>query len=202
MNSDLVLKYLNENFADNDLLISKLLCEVDFRKGSFYTLFPSGIEERKIYEFESGGICPFRDSDEDEKSSIDINDELKVIIKEDLLNEESQNSIWIFEDALRKISLNMKNQEFFYENHLIYNMKDSVFYIIQKETSTLENISRCVDNTNIVWYYISILTMTPSNLYFGNELTEDQITFCCRNTKKLVFGAYDGEGYIFWEKKS
>lgn len=187
-----VIDYLSKRFESYNYLISKFLKECDFTKGQFYTLFPAGVKEKQLYDFESGGILQVNDNSEDSLKW------LSRIIQDDL----NKNAvlIWLFEDALRNASDDKKSLDFFYNNKLIYLKDDKVFYIVDKENSSFENIYNCVDNTNIIWYYISILTVCPQNLSFGKQLSNDQITFCCINTKKLIFGAYDMEGYIFWEK--
>lgn len=189
-----VLNYLKKRFDPYDYLISRLLKECDFKNGEFYTLFLPGIEENKLYDFESGGILQINDSTEN------IVKQLPMIIQKNFL-ENHEDDIWVFEDALRNVSDNDKSLGFFYENELVYEWNDQVFYIINKNKSSLECISNCIENTSINWYYLSILTKDPHNLSLGRPLSDDQLKFFCVNAKKLVFGAYDAEGYIFWEKK-
>jgi hypothetical protein len=50
-----------------------------------------------------------------------------------------------------------------------------------------------------LWHHVFILTEIANIDEMGKEITLDNIKEFCKNTQLLVIGAYDGEGYVFWE---
>jgi hypothetical protein len=72
-----------------------------------------------------------------------------------------------------------------------------VYFILDKSNSVQE-VLKTIQKSNQVWHFLTVLTRLCNPL--PRELTEKIIDRICDNIEFVVAGAYDGEGYIFWEK--
>ena len=55
--------------------------------------------------------------------------------------------------------------------------------------------------SNAIWHSLCIISENQLNSA-ETILTLEKIKAICMNAKIVIIGAYDGEGYIFWEKAS
>ena len=63
----------------------------------------------------------------------------------------------------------------------------------------LDLVIECLKHSKSFWHSLSVLT-TANLSSIEKRLDFDKIEDRCRQTVLIMVGAYDGEGYVFWEK--
>ena len=90
--------------------------------------------------------------------------------------------------------------DFFRSYRLKY--KEEVYLLINNvEFVSKETILECLQYSNAIWHSLCILTSCSFKGLTGRELSLEKIKEICLKTETIIIGAYDGEGYLFWEKK-
>jgi len=92
------------------------------------------------------------------------------------------------------------HMELFYAYGLSY--ENEVYYLLQKEKISRGAIIECLQNSNTFWHSLCVLSETNFNDVNDNKLTLEKIKEICLNARLIIVGAYDGEGYVFWEKNN
>ena len=174
--------YVRQVLEQSNSLSDALLHLINFSDGHFFTYLPKDVELSDIYQFERGGI-----------SSNTYLEVAKILL--DKVNENSKISC-IIDDVIRKPS--DKNITSFGACSLFLN--DEVYHLITKKMAAVEVIFKCLHETDAIWHSLAVLTEAHLNELSSSDLSVEKIQEICLMTRVLVVGAYDGEGYIFWEK--
>jgi hypothetical protein len=195
------LKYFQENLDNTNILSSKLLEFANFEEGSFFTLLPDNANTNKIYEFEHGGILKqhhtlqVQISEKTSSSQIPtIRDEVAEFILEETTKHRLQ---CIFDDTLRSPADKFKAEilqlfEIFYD--------EEIYYFIKPKQASTNQIKECLKASNSFWHSLCILTHADINIA-SKTLTCEDIKDICTKSDLIILGAYDSEGYIFWESR-
>jgi hypothetical protein len=77
-----------------------------------------------------------------------------------------------------------------------------VYYLLNKENGEVPLIFKCLCRNCGYWHALSILSKIALKDYVGKELEKPILNQICENAQVIIIGAYDGEGYVFWEKKN
>ena len=83
------------------------------------------------------------------------------------------------------------------ENVKMIPYNNEVYYFLDKKNS-MEEIYVTIRKSSEVWHTLFVLTQIDKVLALDSEILDS----ICDNAKFVITGAYDGEGYIFWERKS
>ena len=80
---------------------------------------------------------------------------------------------------------------------------ESVYYSINHEENNSEQIERFLSAADGSWISLILLTSSegielPAN---GGEIDQSSLDLLAKNTEKVLIGAFDGEGYVIWERK-
>lgn len=173
-------------------LSSKIIKGTNFDHGIFFTLLPENASSNKIYDFSCGGILSSLD---DSNTRLMTMDESFSHFINNFLVENSQN-LAVLEHYLAEPT--NKHLEIFGVD--LGFLEDEVYYILRPTTS-ISSIYKAVRMTSQVWHFFAVLT----SFEFCQQLKILQyqdLNSICENVKYLVTSAYDGEGYIFWEKQT
>ncbi len=80
--------------------------------------------------------------------------------------------------------------------------------IMKSKKGLLTSINEMIELNSQLYDVMNILIIGCKDLkclhrYPTNKkmLSQEKLTEICHNTKIIIVGAYDGEGYLFWEKK-
>lgn len=76
-----------------------------------------------------------------------------------------------------------------------------VYYRIAAARANPEIIERCINSSDAIRHYLCLLSKIELNCLDNNSLDLQNIENICRNTNVIIIGAYDGEGYLFWERR-
>ncbi|MBX9839321.1 MAG: hypothetical protein K2X69_13530 [Silvanigrellaceae bacterium] len=57
-----------------------------------------------------------------------------------------------------------------------------------------------MQETNAIWHSLCVLTTSNCEDFSFLSVSKEKIQEICLMTQMIIVGAYDGEGYVFWEK--
>lgn len=198
------MDYIADNLQGTNTLSSELLNTVSFESGCFFTLLPEGSNIERIHEFEVGVVLPqnpeLHYDSQETKSTYSfiptIDDELAQLIHKKL--EKYKTFTCVFDDAMRDTDDTCLN--FFSQKSMLYCYNIEAYYILNYSNASIETTLKCIETSNIVWHFLCLITNYDFNDTKEHKLTPDAIKEACLKIKELIIGAYDREGYIFWEK--
>ena len=200
-----VRDFINFTLTDANTLSSELLGLLDFKKGVFFTLLPEGSNIDKIFQFRYGGILPqnpivtIKGEDHNSRYQItpNIRPELCKLIFNFLTSE--QNAVCIFDDVTLTKDDYTQNI-FFKEFGFLFSQE--IYFLIKNNINLEKNIMECLRLSHSNWHSLCMISEQYPNEADEKTLTQENISHLCLKIKLLILGAYDGEGYIFWEPTS
>ena len=77
--------------------------------------------------------------------------------------------------------------------------RNDVYFLLWKRTKFLKLILESLRASNAFWHSLGVFT-TADFTDVTKDLTLEKIKEICLSTELVMIGAYDGEGYVFWEK--
>lgn len=212
---DKTFPYFKDHIGCGKTLSKKIIEKIDFSQGLFFTLLPENANLNKLYEFSHGEIIPQSSNSEEPFFIEGISQPFHLLLTTDhdlcefikfFLNKQNKNYA-ILESVVSEIddpNINIKNVKLISYNKEIY-------YFLNKKNS-IEEINETVKTTVEFWHFLSVLTTSETKILtpLDNQeldkkpsypLTNKDFDKICDHIKFVIAGAYDGEGYIFWEKK-
>lgn len=178
-------KYFVKKLNKTNTLSTELIEVVDFSLGTFYTLLPEKTRVDEVNEFRRGRIA------------VGVRDFVNIIILEKLTHNYSVSCV--FDD----VATTFRND---YDEPLFlscgFSLEKEVYYILNSSNVNLPLIEDCFNSSNAIWHSLCILTNANLNeILIKKKLEQKKLTEICQKVQMIIVGAYDGEGYIFWEKK-
>lgn len=207
LDPELTWLFFLENLDNANALSIELLNHFKKEKGRFFTLLPKDANLDNLYRFNYGNILPqnpikygsvgsFGSQYYSETPSI-CEDLARVI--SDLLNQD-ENLSCIIDDVIRySTDKEMKNENQEIKNCTAYSGKD-VYYLLNKDNASFPLIVECLNRNRGYWHALSILSEFPFKDYVGKQLEKHIFAQICCNAQMIIIGAYDGEGYVIWER--
>lgn len=177
------LTYFQENLLDTDTLSTQLIKLVNFESGRFFTFYSKNADHKKIYEFQHGGIVG------------SVRQQIKSLLLE--IVKLNNRLCCIFDNAASSIQLVSEDPLFMSCGCTCDN---EVYYKLTNKTGSIDLINRCFFASETGWHSLCVLSETNLDDKIEKKITLKDIESICLNAKLIVLGAYDGEGYIFWEK--
>lgn len=202
LDSNQAISYFLENLENTNNLSSFLLKKIKFNKGRFFTLLPNNANLFNKYNFKEGGILPYQPKKEyvckGEKAFYseipNIRTEVSNFINK-TIKEHSYNCV--VDDVIR-YATDKKLPDIFFE--LGFTRGNEIYYVIQRDSTCPENIMSCLNLSNAFWHSLCILTSAHFDDTLGRTLNDEKLNEICERTQMVILGAYDSEGYLFWEK--
>lgn len=208
LNFEKTLEYVRYNLSGGKTLSSQILKIVDFSKGHFFTLLPHDANAEKIYDFQEGYILPQNPEEEyfidGKRCTYSLIPTLREELTYFLLTKVKldANLSCVFEEVLTLPK--SPHLDFFRKNKLLFIFSDQneVYYLIKNQNAKGAFISKCIQKSNAIWHLLCVVTKSQCpNTDNGNISLEDLVDIC-RNIELIIIGAYDGEGYVFWERST
>ncbi len=184
LNFDLVIAFLKKNLGGTNILSSLLINTVDFKQGEFFAFLPINIDKEHINQFEWGGIRSH------------VRDFTKSMILDKMFS--SDQLCCIFDDVTS--SLPEMRKDSLFANYGLF-CENEVYYLLYGKTTTLKSVTDCFYASNAIWHSLCILTRVNFTVPPDRKISEKNIQEFCENVELILVGAYDEEGYVFWEKK-
>ncbi len=175
-------EYVRGNLGEVNQLSSQFL-KLSVSKGNFYVLLPEGSDTKRIYEFNSGYITSFVDK-EISRYVLDVTKKTPYS--------------YIFDDVTVNASDGFKDE--FSLKYSVF-LNNEVYYLIKKESISEDLFLKCMKASNGIWHSLCLVTEIDFDDMPNKNLDENVIKKFCSNAQLAMIGAYDGEGYIFWERK-
>lgn len=197
--------FIKDNLNKASALSDEILNSVDFAAGRFFTLLPDDSDLDRLYEFEGGVILPQNPIIETEVNGIKSRHSITPTIKDELsefifnkINTNEKLSC-VFDDVLR--SPQSSHLKLFYEKNALFLYENEVIYVIRNYNNDLEFILECIWHSFGLWHSLGVLTETDCfNGISKNIFNLENIKNICKKANTIMVSAYDGEGYVFWEK--
>lgn len=196
------IEYFNFILEGGNTLSKELERVLDFEKGQFFTLLPDNADFSALYEFPGGWILP-QNPTYDQCNEFGrktgsytwiptLNKEIGAFIFDTM---EKNNYVSVFEDVITRPG--KSHLESIDKYGALY-LSEYYCYLTPKNASP-EIIVSVIRESGIIWHTLFILTEINNPENINKEITLENIKEFSENTKLLVLGAYDGEGYVFWE---
>lgn len=194
--------YFIDHIESDKTLSQKLIEKINFNQGIFYTFLPSNADISMIYSFPSGGIIPpipygtitYKIEGVSEnfhpQQVITMDRECSEIIS--TYTKEKEQNCAVIENYM----FDPESPHTPIKNVKMVPYKNEVYYFLDKKNS-IEEIYKTIRKSKEVWHSLFILTRINIPIILNEEIM-NQI---CENVKYVIASAYDGEGYIFWERR-
>lgn len=183
LNSASAYTYFQYSLADTNALSSSLINLVNFKRGNFFTILPEEVDLREIGKFKCGGIAK---GVRDQVSSF--------VIGQLLINSKLS---CIFDDVTSTHRLGY-NDPLFLSYGLTH--EKEIYYLVTQKTASTQLINQCFYASNAIWHSLCVLSEINFTNNIEKKLSSKDIEYICLKAHLIIVGAYDGEGYIFWEK--
>ena len=198
---DRSFKYLREQL-NMGISLSQIMNNLPIENGKVYAFVPQGINEESLYNFSYGGIYPF---DKEELKTTNVirvrNDAKKIILdiieKHIILNEENcclfeypnaaPHDPWVATSGMNFIHLN----------------NEQMFFFFDKRSCEIEKLQEAFSTSHT---YIFLCVLSTLNInehsHFApfKEITDELLSLLVNESSSFFVRAYDGEGYLMWEK--
>lgn len=195
-------RYFIDHIECESALSKKILNEIDFKQGIFFTILPENAILDKLYKFREGEINPPESTGEIHYNKITklpfilqriitMDKELSKFIAKFL--KKNENPCVVIEDVMREPTekdLKIKDVD------LAFNGTE-VYYILKPNTPE-QSIYKAIRKADAIWHFLTVLTHGSN---FLTNLTEENFSTVLSSINYIVTGAYDGEAHIYWEKR-
>lgn len=176
--------FFEENLKRANTLSTMCLKYVNFEEGSFFTFLPASIEAQKIHAFSNGG------------TNSNLHEKISSIIT-NKMNENYSLSV-VFDDTIMKYKNGYKD-EFFLTCGSFY--QDEIYYILNYKKASPILLDECLSASfDGFWHSLCLLTLHNFEGKKMVELDKSDLKSICEKATTVIVGAYDAEGYVFWEK--
>ncbi len=196
--------YLREHLASGASLSNTVLNEVDLHKGSFFTILPQNAALERLYHFEHGGIIPAQPYGHTKHYAKGLKKwilprEIETVRPEvgrfiyQFITTEPQRYV-LMEDAITKAG----DPHLSIEHVQLALCGEDVYYLLQR-TNSLDEVLYTFARVSHSWHSLAILASGEATQL--SQLSQKDLSHCCTQAAYIIIGAYDGEGYLFWERK-
>ena len=188
------IKFYLEQTLESVNALSNILLTIDLKQGHFFTFLPAQMNLREILNLESGLSCYAINIENNIQFIPDRIEPVEFILSKTSLNS-SLNCIFDAVNHSPQDGYFQKNPD----NYLVH-FQDEVYYFLRNHQISSPLVARYLHNSKAFWH--SICVLTEANLESSQiELSLDFLEQVGLKTKIILIGAYDGESYIYWEKK-
>ncbi|MBU0455439.1 MAG: hypothetical protein ABIH77_02160 [Pseudomonadota bacterium] len=191
--------YIEEHLAAGGMLSEIMIHRLNLNLGDVYTILPRDAHIKQIDRYKAGGIL--NDAGLPKGQSWEQVPNLDEYFSKFIFDylSSSDDSYCLIEDVLAYSS--DKNIEINGSSLLVHNK--SITYFLGA-TSELEVVLNVVKQCKTAWHFVGILARGDVFNIVKNttiQISDNQLKTLCRNIQVLLLGAYDGEGYLCWERK-
>jgi hypothetical protein len=196
------LEYFSDRI-DGGNILSKILQEtIELDSGVFFTLVADGSDLEGIYEFKYGGFLPQNPiikylNNAGQVCSYSEIPTIDAELSQLIFNVMQNNTVsCLFDDITREPTDRSLHDSI---DTYKYVSGNEVYYLLNQQDSTAEKIRLCLRTSNAFWHSLCVLSSAaihPAN----RTLSESMFKELCMHAQLVFVGAYDREGYVFWER--
>lgn len=197
------LKYVHKCLAGVSVFSDSADKLIDFNDGIFFTLLPVNIDLKKLYDFGSGGILEQNIIEEifvlDKKMKGQQIPNIQAEIGELICNLiSSSNKLSCLIDDYNSQPDDLRDDELFRVFGIYF--ANEVYYRFGRTSDSVECIEKSLERSNTFWHSLCMISSADLSDVQEQIITLDIIHEICRKAEMVMVGAYDGEGYVIWEK--
>jgi hypothetical protein len=198
------IPYVKDQLDINNVLSQEISKRIDFNTGNFFTLLPQEADLTDLYSFSIGGKMPtgqvIEQFDPELNQTVIVAERINSIKKEvaEIITTKIKNNdslACIFEDVTWEPTDNLDEAR---AKKVLHICNNNVYYIISNSHLAFDSVVSCMSDANAFWHCLFVLSKVGS-MNYPEMLTKDTIISFCKHAELIICGAYDGEGYIFWE---
>ncbi len=187
----------------SDTSLSKLFKkELNFNNGQFFIDLPEFCHLSRLYNFKSGGMTPKVDVGAEKAANV----KSKTYTPRFFQSTDFETSQFILKYlkmnknnfvVLNNINLLPSDKNINIDNVKMAFERQEVYYIL-KGSNTFEEIYKTFRSSCYSWH--SFVVFSSGELIDSNHFILDNQDVISNNIHYILAGAYDGEGYIIWQK--
>ena len=176
---------------------------ISSNKGEFFTLLPDEADLAKLHNFDQS-ILPAMPKQKGPVGSLpgiyiySMIPSIEEELCEYLINKIKKNNTCCVFDCFNATYNASYHCDLFDSCGKYY--EQEVYYIVGSKNISKKTILECLYSSKTFWHSLCILTedffQDITNKIFSLEKMQE----ICLKSYLVIVGAYDGEGYIFWEK--
>lgn len=191
-----------DRMKDGNALSKAILNKLNFEFGNFFTLLPEGCAINRVYDFPHGGIMPssplgdvkyqLENFPDFQPNQIEgITHEFYTLISDFL--KLSSNRYALIENVLGKIS----------DRHIkisgvdILEREEEIYYLL-KGNHSLKQIREACNKSEEPWHFVGVIGTHENGV--AATIQKEGFDAIISELSFIFVGAYDEEGYVFWEK--
>ena len=189
----IVKKYLDYSVRSANVLSDAIL-QVDFKKGSFFTFLPRGINLNSIINLSWSLNCP----PEEKYSDSDILPGMSIAAQFILMKMKLHPQLnCLFDDVSMSphYPFFQKNVDEFYMRY----QEEIYYFICNNQSLSFDLIVKYLRKSNAVWHSIIILTEATLD-YQQKEVEMSYFKKACETVELILFIAFDSDAYLYWER--
>ncbi len=204
LDAEKTLSYFGDHINSGKMFSQRVCEKIDFTQGSFFTILPEGMSLEKLFCFELGIISMAAQNEENYQIE-SRSDPTQVSLRwrtmdsecsefvAGFLNESFEN--WAVVDDynfdLERPSMKLKKV-----NVSLHGLHGHYFL---NRNNSVEEVLLTILTGDYMWHSLVVLTQLEGEI--PSVLTDSIIDEICDNVKFVLTGAYDAEGYVFWQAK-
>jgi len=191
-------QYLIEQLRDGNTLAQKLLQYLSLDEGRYLALLHPSADKRLVYNFRSGCILPqkplepvtFGGKIYPGRRRANSYKELIMYLK----NAMSSKTCCYFDDQMHRREDAIAKQ---YKEETLYYNKE-LYLFLQSVNFSIERSEKIIQYVNAQWYYMNVISEEAPGT--NQEISIEKLQKIASRTIHIVIGAYDGEGYLVWQR--
>lgn len=184
LSNEKTFPYFFENIECGKVLSKKIIETISFQNGNFFTILPFNADATRLYEFSQGGIIksiPYGEK-EYKISGFSENFHPQQVITMD------RECVTFIASYLQKKTTNCA----IIENYMA--KPNGVFTSIRGVKTPCHGLENLIS----FWHFLALLTSIEEKPLHLNS--NEVLSKLCDNAEFVIASAYDGEGFIFWER--
>lgn len=200
--------FIRKRLAKGKTLSRFLLQYCDLRNGEVVTYLPGDISDEEARRFSTGGKLRVPQGSTERvlasdgtwltiERKLNTDTHLAGIIR-DFLGKNQP--LCLFEDAKSRPT----DPGIQREDGRIKILDDEVYFALGKRDAVNEEkIARTIKDAYSIWHFLCVMSSLPEKVLLsvrGRSLTEDDVKALAEGAERIAVGAYDGEGYLVWDK--
>lgn len=194
--------YVKHNLEKTNILSIELLNLLNFENGHFFTLLPDNANLDGRHDFKSGWILPPNPIEEYYVDGVRCTYSIKNTIRHQLIP-------LLFNLIKSEIHFTCIMDNFngylkedypiYYADNYSLFCGEEIYFNLNSTNTSPELLLQCLRRSDVLWHSLGVFTKA----LLVNDLkimSLENIKEICMQTELIMVCAYDGEGYVFWEK--
>jgi hypothetical protein len=204
------LEYIRQRLSNGNTLARHLLAKLDLEKGVITTFLPKKMRKETANDFSTGKF-PETSSKNHLFYTAPDGRRVKIVPKPNtnqclvsliqVFLRQREEYLCVFENALAEVHdpcvTSFKSSLMFLENEVYH-------FLFHSDAKNDEKILKTIKEATS-WLFIGAMTSIPKRQRITfkthQKITSGQLKLLAEMAKKIMVGAYDGEGYLIWNNE-